>query len=66
MRWAIIDQLQHPPPEFGDVIRGHFRLRRDYLSKQVAAWLDDAAGDAGHRGRLAALKTQMEAELAKL
>lgn len=64
-KWAMIDQLKNPPPEFADIIRTHFRLRAPYIRKQVQAWIDEAGGGA-HADRLKTLQTQLEQELAKL
>jgi ubiquitin-protein ligase len=35
VRWAMIDQLQHPDPLFADVIRAHFYWKRHVIMKQV-------------------------------
>lgn len=62
----MLDQLQHPPAEFAPVIKAHFKLRGPYILAQIGTWVDEAEGDLGHKGRLQALKSQLEAELKKL
>lgn len=66
IKWAMIDQLQKPPAEFADVIRTHFKLRGGYVLEQVDKWIAEATSDAGHKGRLTALKGQLQTELNKL
>lgn len=68
IKWAMIDQLQHPPAEFADVIRSHFRLRAGFIRDQTAGWVDEArsALNPGHHARLSTLRTQLLAELDKL
>eukprot|EP00879_Flechtneria_rotunda_P016458 GHRR01017222.1.p1 GENE.GHRR01017222.1~~GHRR01017222.1.p1 ORF type:complete len:365 (+),score=136.09 GHRR01017222.1:31-1125(+) len=68
IKWAMIDQLQHPPAEFTDVIKTHFKLRGPYITKQIQDWVDDAIkySFGAHAGKLQALKAQFELELAKL
>ena len=45
VRWAMIDQLRNPAPEFREVVRLHFAHRRDF----VLADLDAAIADATRR-----------------
>lgn len=68
IRWAMIDQLQHPPAEFADVIRAHFKLRGPAISKQIQGWIDDAVkhGATSHASSLRGYKSTFEQELAKL
>jgi hypothetical protein len=65
IRWAMIDQLLHPPAEFASVIRAHFKLQGPTILKQIQGWIDEA-GSSGHGNNLKALKGQFETELAKL
>src|SRR5690348_5753370 len=39
MQWAMIEQLRNPSPGFEDVIKTHFRVKRDYVYKTVKDWL---------------------------
>lgn len=38
-KWAILEQLKNPPPAFADVVREHFRLKRDQVKQQLDEWL---------------------------
>jgi hypothetical protein len=66
IRWAMIDQLQHPPAEFASVIRAHFKLQGPTILKQIQGWIDEAGVVSGHGNNLKSLKGQFETELAKL
>jgi hypothetical protein len=65
IRWAMVDQLSKPPAEFAPVIQAHFKHRGPYILNQIDGWIGEAT-ESGHKGRLQALKGQLEAELAKL
>lgn len=39
MHWAIWQQLKFPPKGFEDIIRTHFRQRKDHVS----SWLSSGA-----------------------
>jgi len=43
IRFAMLGQLKSPPPGFEAVIRSHFYLKKDFLSKQCDEWLLEAA-----------------------
>ena len=67
LRWAMLEQLRHPPHGFGDVVRAHFWLRKDFLAKQLKAWHDEAkAADAASGHRLGKLISDFNRELSKL
>ena len=42
VRWAMIDQLRHPAPEFAEVVRLHFAHRRDFVLGDLDAAIADA------------------------
>ena len=42
LRFAVLEQLRAPSPGFADVIRTHFRLKRDLLREQMSKWIDTA------------------------
>lgn len=68
IKWAMIDQLQHPPAEFAAVIQAHFKMRGEFVLKQIQGWIDEARADhAGlHASRLEQLKGDLATELNKL
>ncbi len=39
VKFAMIDQLRHPRPGFEDIIRQHFRLRRNRIMAFCKHWL---------------------------
>jgi hypothetical protein len=68
IKWAMIDQLQHPPAEFAAVIQAHFKMRGGFVLKQIQGWIDEARAEhtGAHASRLEQLKGDLEAELNKL
>ena len=43
LRWAMFDQLKVPSPGFEDVIRTHFKLKRNVIQAEVQQWISEAA-----------------------
>jgi baculoviral IAP repeat-containing protein 6 len=41
-KWAILEQLRNPSPGFEEVIKTHFRLKKDIVLKTVGDWVKDA------------------------
>jgi len=39
IRWAMIEQLRHPPRGFVEPVKLHFKLRRDFILGQVKRWV---------------------------
>ncbi|KAJ1568139.1 Baculoviral IAP repeat-containing protein 6 [Cladochytrium tenue] len=37
-RWAILEQLRHPPHGFADVVKTHFRICRSSITKTLREW----------------------------
>jgi hypothetical protein len=68
---AMVDHLLRTPPAFADVIHTHFRLRGPAILRTIDRWVAEAreAGDGPgerHANRLAGLKQQFAAALAKI
>ncbi len=42
LRWAILEQLKYPSPGFEEVIRTHFKIKKEYVLKVANDWLKDA------------------------
>lgn len=42
LQFAMIDMLKNPPPEFADIIKMHFYLKKDQIISQVQGWIDKA------------------------
>lgn len=38
LRWAMIDQLKNPSPGFEEVIKTHFKLKKELILEQLDAW----------------------------
>lgn len=41
LKWAILEQLRHPPKAFESVVKKHFYLKRDEILSQVKKWIDE-------------------------
>ena len=37
---AMCDMIEHPPPEFKNVIEMHFYLKRDLIKATVVSWIE--------------------------
>ena len=70
LRYAMLDMLEHPPPLFEDVIKLHFRLKKDHIIATLAAWEADARAwhsrTPKHTKALLPLVARMRTALAKL
>jgi len=42
VRWAMIDQLRNPSSGFEDIIRTHFKLKRQLVLDEVNEWVKDS------------------------
>ncbi|KAJ3255129.1 Baculoviral IAP repeat-containing protein 6 [Boothiomyces macroporosus] len=38
VKYAMIDQIKNPPPNFKEVVQHHFKLKKARILKQVEAW----------------------------
>lgn len=65
IRWAMLDLLQNPLPEFSQVIREHFRLRARKIQETVTGWIAEAEehGNRQHQEILQQLFTSLSQEL---
>ncbi|GFR51568.1 hypothetical protein Agub_g13904, partial [Astrephomene gubernaculifera] len=67
VRYAMLDVLRHPPACLAEVVRGHFRLRREALLAQIKSWADEGRQhDSGHAGRLMDMRKELETLIAAL
>jgi len=67
VRWAMVDMLEHPLPEFDEVIKKHFQLRRELIVKEIHAWEEDIKlHSTSSRRALGALSNTLTQELDKL
>jgi baculoviral IAP repeat-containing protein 6 len=64
LRWAVLEQLESPPAGFEEIVRTHFRIKRDQVRKQCADWVEEA--DRNHKQRMQDLVKKIETKLAKL
>ncbi len=61
MRYAMLDVLRHPPAALAEVVRAHFKLRREPLLAQIKVWADETRGaDSVYAGRLMDLRRELE------
>lgn len=49
VRWAMLDMLQRPPAAFRSVIKKHFWLKRNQITKQLDEWLNETQGLSNDR-----------------
>jgi len=65
VRWAMVDMLKKPLPEFAELIKKHFELRRELIMQEIQAWQEEALSSSSQRA-LAALTVTLTEELDKL
>ena len=65
IKWAMIDLLQHPPPELKEVIEMHFKLRKQFILDQTEKWIEKAESPT-HATELRGLLDQLQPLLEKL
>jgi baculoviral IAP repeat-containing protein 6 len=67
MHWAIWQQMKSPPRGFQEVVRSHFRHRRERVLADCEAWVREAepAGPSAAR-RMRKFLDDIRRELAKL
>eukprot|EP00930_Biecheleria_cincta_P083732 TRINITY_DN73243_c0_g1_i1.p1 TRINITY_DN73243_c0_g1~~TRINITY_DN73243_c0_g1_i1.p1 ORF type:complete len:928 (-),score=204.20 TRINITY_DN73243_c0_g1_i1:467-3199(-) len=68
IRWAMIEQLRRPSPEFAEVIRLHFKLRCAQVKETIGTWINEAEThrSSDHKARLVCLLADLEKEFKKL
>jgi hypothetical protein len=59
LKWAVLDQLQHPPKGFEAVVERHFALKQERILRQAEQW-------AEKNPAVTALIPQLKAEFDKL
>ena len=62
-RFAMLEMLRSPPLGFEEVVRTHFRLRREFIKEQLASWVAES-GKVG--GQMAKVQEDILGELGKL
>jgi len=65
LRYAILEALRKPKPEFESVIKAHFSARRDIILAECRTWVEDAR-DPARKSTLAQLAEELEQELKAL
>ncbi|PRP81914.1 baculoviral IAP repeat-containing protein 6 [Planoprotostelium fungivorum] len=63
LKWAMLHQLKNPPAGFEDVIRSHFKLKRESVLSEVEVWVKESPGGKQQqmRDQLEELKKEMDA-----
>jgi baculoviral IAP repeat-containing protein 6 len=41
IRWAMIDQIKNPPSGYEDVIKNHFKLKKNDIINKVNKWMEE-------------------------
>eukprot|EP01025_Chloroclados_australasicus_P059157 TRINITY_DN7469_c0_g2_i1.p1 TRINITY_DN7469_c0_g2~~TRINITY_DN7469_c0_g2_i1.p1 ORF type:complete len:616 (-),score=76.75 TRINITY_DN7469_c0_g2_i1:573-2420(-) len=65
MRFAILDMLLNPPPEFQEVVKLHFKLRKDYLLQTCKKWVEEET-QVGKQKQIQDLYKQIQEAVQKL
>ena len=63
VRWAMVETLKRPPLGFEQVVKTHFKLRKEAVLQQVAKWSDEALD---YKLQLKGQQEALQKELAKL
>ncbi|EFN57878.1 hypothetical protein CHLNCDRAFT_141888 [Chlorella variabilis] len=68
IKWAMLDQLQHPPEYFREVVQQHFRLRGDFILANCRKWVTwcKDKGQAAYARSIEQQLPALEVELRKL
>ncbi|KAJ8306122.1 hypothetical protein KUTeg_016667 [Tegillarca granosa] len=61
IKYAMLSQLQSPPPEFADVIKAHFYLKKQKILEEVEGWVNKSSNR-----RLDRLAQNLKQEFKKL
>lgn len=64
IRYAMLEQLRNPPPEFEEVIKSHFLLQQNAILAECEQWLKEASVTG--KPKLERLILELKAEFAKL
>lgn len=40
IRWGMINMIKHPPFGYEEIIKNHYKLKKDYIISQVNNWLE--------------------------
>jgi hypothetical protein len=43
VRWGMIEMLKNPPKGFENVVKMHFKLRKQSISRQITRWAEEAS-----------------------
>lgn len=64
----MIEQIKSPPIEFEDVVKLHFKIKRNQIVKQCSLWLKEASKSKtnGHFERMKKLVEELTKELENL
>ncbi len=65
VRYAILEQLRHPIPEFEEVFRIHFSLKKEEILNQVEKWIENSSNDA-HTEKMTVLLNEVVEALEQL
>jgi len=63
-KWAVLEQLKHPPVGFEEVMRAHFRAKKDIILRQIRQWASQ--GSEKLASELAPVVDELEVEFCKL
>ncbi|XP_070564139.1 dual E2 ubiquitin-conjugating enzyme/E3 ubiquitin-protein ligase BIRC6-like isoform X2 [Ptychodera flava] len=60
IKYAMVAQLQRPPPGLEEVIQTHFYLKRDKILQEVEGWLKDNPKDTKMQKQVTNLRTELK------
>jgi ubiquitin-protein ligase len=43
IRWAMVDQLKNPSPGYEDVIKTHFKIKKQVIYREINQWIKDSS-----------------------
>jgi hypothetical protein len=67
LKWAMLDQIQHPKPGFEDITRLHFLLKRDEILAQMKRWVAEETANASRFvEEMKTMQTEVSAALSAL
>ena len=64
VRWGMVEMLRNPPKGFEEIVKTHFRLKKDEIHQQVAHWV--AASSPARQSLFKKLNTELNTLLKKL
>ncbi len=42
LQWAILEQMKNPAPGFDEIIRTHFKIKKEQVLKTANEWINES------------------------